>query len=104
MLFSSKRKARAEHDRIASLCSKELQYVTLRYCAANTESVIGKAGYINFSEEKIMILCDGSLVFSMPVSELTVGELLSKNGVTFTYTDDSGKRMAVVAYYSYYRK
>ena len=51
-----------------------------------------------------MILCDGSLVFSMPVSELTVGELLSKNGVTFTYTDDSGKRMAVVAYYSYYRK
>ena len=106
MLFRSKKKtAAAEQERIAALCSKDIQYVTERDCAENTETVIGKAGYINFSEGKIMILCDGSLVFSKPVSELTVGELLSKNGATFTYIDsDSGRRMTVVAYYSYYRK
>lgn len=106
MLFQSKKKkAEAERERIAALCAKDLQYVTLRDCAENTEVVIGKSGYINFSEDRIMILCDGKLVFSKPVSELAVGELLSKNGSTFSYTDnETGKRMTVVAYYSYYRK
>ena len=106
MLFQSKKKkAEAERERIAALCAKDLQYVTLRDCAENTEVVIGKSGYINFSEDRIMILCDGKLVFSKPVSELAVGELLSKNGATFSDTDnETGKRMTVVAYYSYYRK
>lgn len=106
MLFQSKKKkAEAERERIAALCAKDLQYVTLRDCAENTEVVIGKSGYINFGEEKIMILCEGQLVFSMPIADLTVGELLSKNGSTFTYVDkETGKRMTVVAYYNYYRK
>ena len=106
MFFQSKKKkAEAERERIAALCAKDLQYVTLRDCAENTEVVIGKSGYINFSEDQIMILCDGKLVFSKPVCELTAGELLSKNGSTFSYTDkETGKRMTVVAYYSYYRK
>lgn len=104
MLFRSRKKAAAEQARIAALCSKDLQYVTLRDCADNTETVIGKAGAINLKEEQVMILCDGVLVFSKPVSELTIGELLSKNGVTFTYQEPDGKRMTVVAYYSYYRK
>ena len=106
MLFHSKKKAlEAERERVTALCAKELQYVSLRDCAENTETVLGKAGYINFAEDRIMILCEGKLVFSRPLAELTVGELMSKNGTTFTYVDpDTGKRMTVVAYYSYYRK
>lgn len=104
MFFRSRKKAAAEQARIVSLCSRDLQYVTLRDCTDNTETVIGKSGAINFKEDQIMILCDGVLVFSKPVSELIIGELLSKNGVTFTYHDPSGKRMTVIAYYSYYRK
>ena len=108
MLFQSKKKkAEAERARITALCAKDLQYVTLRDCAENTEVVIGKSGYINYAvaEEMIYILCDGKPVFAKPVSELTVGELLSKNGSTFTYVDsETGKRMTVVAYYNYYRK
>ena len=103
-MFGSRRKRAAEEDkRLERLCSKSVGYVTVRSGGDPGESVIGRAGYINRSDGRIIICCGGAVVFDRPQSELEVGELLSKNGVTFTFRE-GGAKSTVTAYYSYYRK
>lgn len=85
------------------ICKKPVKYVSIRRATDPTEEVLGKAGYINYKDGRVIISADMKIVLDRPVSELKVGELMSKNGATFSYVED-GEKMTVIAYYSYYRK
>jgi hypothetical protein len=104
MFFRKKQKRDdgASREKLSYLCEKTVSYVVSR--RRNDEAVIGKNGYINLAEGRIIICCEGKIIFDKPLDELSVGELMSKNGATFTYTGDDGVKTTVIAYYSYYRK
>lgn len=70
------------------------------------ETVIGKNGRICAATDTVELRFEnGSVPFSCPAETLEFGELLSKNGVLLTGDDTvTGRRLTVVAYYSYYRK
>lgn len=90
-------------EKLAFLCGKEVSYVVKK--SRDADIIIGKNGYINLCDGRVVICCGGRVVFDRPTGELTVGELMSKNGATFTYTNEDGiSKTTVVAYYSYYRK
>jgi hypothetical protein len=105
MLFrgKAKRDGAASQDRLHMLCEKDVSYVVLR--VLNGETIIGKNGYINLADGRVIISCEGKVVFDKALSDISVGELMSKNGATFTYIDEATQnKITVVAYYSYYRK
>jgi hypothetical protein len=108
MLFRRRQKryeAEKTGQKLLELCEKPVKYVVLRDPAQHEETVIGKNGYINCSDGRIIISCEGKVVFDMPLEEISLGELMSKNGATFSYIDKkTNKKLTVIAYYSYYRK
>ncbi len=97
------KKAQDESSRLNALCGKPVSYVCLRN--SEGERVIGKSGFLNFADSRIIISCEGKVIFNKPAEEIVLGELMSKNGVTFTYKcADTCRNVTVIAYYSYYRK
>jgi len=86
------------------LFSKPVKYVSLRSGFDPVETIIGKHGYINLFEGRVVISCGNTVVFDMPANRLDIGELLSRDGATFTYEGENGGKNTVIAYYSYYRK
>jgi hypothetical protein len=105
MFFRGRMKAsQQEHADLSFLVQKPIRYAARRIGMDSTETILGKEGFINLHEGRIVISCENKVVLDRPISELTVGELMSKNGAVFTYTDEeTGEKVSVIAYYSYYR-
>ena len=90
---------------LSYLCNRGIKYASLRTSGEYGEIILGRNGYINFCQERIIICCEGKKVFDRPIDDLTIGELLSKNGATFTfYNPDIHKKQIVTGYYTDYRK
>ena len=86
MLFARKPKryeAEKTDQKLLELTKKKVRYVVIRDSRQNTQTIIGKSGYINFSEGRIIISCEERVVFNMPLEEISICELLSKDGATF---------------------
>ena len=105
MLFFGKKKKQeaASPELLARINGKSLRYVTRREEGDYTESVVGKGGGLSVRDGAVIIVCDNGVVLKKPVEELVIGELLSRDGATFDYTEN-GQKITVVAYYTYYRK
>ena len=101
-LFRKKKEEAARAAQLARLSGKSLRYVTRRTDGDYEETVIGHGGSLNIREDTVLIVCEEGEVFRRPLSEVTVGELLSNDGATFEYAE-AGRRHTVVAYYTYYR-
>ena len=100
-LFSKKSKDENQNlKRLLALDGKGVDYVIKKNRNTYEERIIGRKGCINISNNMLIIKCEGTVAFEMPLESLTVGELLSLNGVTLTYDEDT----LIIAYYSYYRK
>lgn len=89
---------------VPKLDGKLVAYATRR--EPTGEVVIGKNGRLCAATDTLELRFEnGSVPFACPVQTLEWGELLSKNGVLLTGDDTvTGRRVTVVAYYSYYRK
>lgn len=71
----------------------------------NEELLIGKSGSISLRDKTLIVCCDGKVVFHGNAEEVTVSELMSRNGVIIAgYDDEKGEMRTVVAHFSYYRK
>ena len=106
MLFFGKKKKDhevASPELLARINGKSLRYVTRREEGDYTETVVGKGGGLSVREGDVIVVCDNGVILKKPVSELVIGELLSRDGATFDYIEE-GRKITVVAYYTYYRK
>ena len=71
----------------------------------NEEILIGKSGSISIKDKVLIVCCEGKVVFHGNAEEITVSELMSRNGVIISgYDDERGEERTVVAHFSYYRK
>lgn len=106
MLFRPKRKQKQNNNQLLlqSLNGKEVKYVSSRDRNSYGETIIGKNGVINISNDELLISCEGNEVFRHPLNELEGGELMSYEGINLRYPDNDGKKCTVIAYYKYYRK
>ena len=93
----------AASEALARISGKEVKYVAMRRGFDPSEKVIGREGVINCGDGRIVISCGKDTPLDMPIERLTFGELMSKNGATFTYVDGE-ERVTVTAYYVNYRK
>lgn len=90
---------------LAHLCNRSVKYVTVRKLGENGETVIGRSGYINCVDGRIIICCGSVVPFDRHLEELVVGELMSHNGATFTFVDQAdGRKKTVTAYYTSFVK
>ena len=86
------------------LNGKHLKYVSEKI--DNIESVIGKEGAIILKDDVLLVYASSDVVFRCPVTELSMSELLSMEGVILHGRDieHDGKDRTITAYYTYYRK
>lgn len=69
------------------------------------EILIGKSGSISMKDNLFIICCEGKTVFQGNVYEISISELMSRNGIIIRGTDIETQRdRCVVAHFSYYRK
>lgn len=71
----------------------------------NEEILIGKSGSISIKDKTFIVCCDGKVVFHGNAEEITVAELMSRNGIIISgFCEEKGETRTVVAHFSYYRK
>lgn len=71
----------------------------------NEEILVGKSGSISIKDKTFIICCEGKVVFHGNAEEITVSELMSRNGIIISgFDEESGDVRTVVAHFSYYRK
>ncbi len=71
----------------------------------NEEILVGKSGSISIKDKIFIVCCDGKVVFHGNAEEITVSELMSRNGIIISgFDDEKGENRTVVAHFSYYRK
>ena len=71
----------------------------------NEEILIGKSGSISIKGKTFIVCCEGDVVFHGNAEEITVSELMSRNGIIISgWDDERGETRTVIAHFSYYRK
>ncbi len=71
----------------------------------NEEILVGKSGSVSVKNKVFIICCEGKVVFHGNAEEITVSELMSRNGIIISgYDTETERDRTVVAHFSYYRK
>ena len=105
-----KRKPRNENspayrrEKAAAVSGKHIRYVAERI--NNEEIIVGKEGSLTLRGDECIVFASGNIVFRADVTDLTISELMSGNGVILTAHDieSGGALRSVVAHYTYYNK
>ena len=101
------RKRRQQMDRgqlLRSLHGRAVETVTRRDPETYGETILGREGHINLTEEELIIVCGGQEVFRRPLKGLRGSELMSLDGIVLRALEKEADFGTVVAYYEYYRK
>lgn len=99
MLFKKKNKNSMSVEQLKKLDKRQLKYVTKRDPEGG-ERKLGDGGAVNITGDEFTVVCFGKTVFSAPLNEVKVGELMDLSGFTAVYTDKNGERISIVARYS----
>lgn len=83
--------------------NKRIRYVSHR--EEDTDTIIGKDGYITINaDNQLLLSCEGHVVFRADIDKLSMGELMSLEGVILeAYDYEACRERKVIAYYKYYR-
>ncbi len=86
------------------VAGQQIKYTTER--VDNDDLVIGHAGALILRNDELMVYASQDIVFRADVKDLTVSELMSRDGVILTAPDleHDGRVRTVIAYYSDYIK
>lgn len=81
-----------------------IKYVTER--KDDVDEVIGKHGSLSVRDGIFLVYASNEILFRCPVDELSMSELLSKDGVILSGKDmeHGGAERKIIAYYVYYLK
>ncbi len=104
--ISKRQKKHIENEELLhSLDGRHIRYVIKKNPGTYQETIIGKDGIINVYNNRLTIVCSNEIVFSHPLKDLKCSELMSLNGVTFRYKEETTEQnMLIIAYYKYHRK
>ena len=97
-LFHKRRKIK-NPELIERLRYRHVKYVSRRD-ETGAEYVLGKSGGINIKDEELIVFTEGKTVFRCSIYDLEAAELLSRDGVRLSYTDENGQEVAVVAHFA----
>ena len=84
--------------------NRPVRYVTERF--NGIEEVVGRGGHINIlpNGEELAVTCGIEEIFRARIDSLTMGELMSRDGVVLSGFDlASGREREIIAFYVYYR-
>lgn len=96
----SKKFKRAQAEKFNNLI---IESVTERI--DNEEILVGKAGSTSMRGDRFILCSEGRVVFEGDVLEISISELMSRNGIILHgYDYETGRERVVVAHFSYYRK
>lgn len=81
-----------------------IKYVTER--KDDVDEVIGKQGSLSIRDGIFLVYASNEILFRCPVEELSISELLSKDGVILTGRDmeHGNAERQIIAYFVYYLK
>ncbi len=87
-----------------AVAGQHIKYVTEN--RNGVDEVIGRNGGLNIRNDEFIVYASADVLFRCPVDELSIWELLSRDGVVLTGRDleHGGAERTVIAYYVYYRK
>jgi phosphopentomutase len=87
-----------------AVCGQHIKYVTEK--RNDVDEVIGRNGGLNIRNDEFIVYASSDVVFRCPIDQLSIWELLSRDGVVLTGPDleHGGVERTVIAYYVYYRK
>ena len=86
------------------LNNRHVRYVTERF--EGIEEIVGREGHLNIlpDGEHFAVTCGIEEIFRARIDGLTMGELMSLDGVVLTGFDEvMGRERSVTAFYLYYR-
>ncbi len=96
----SKKFKRAQAEKFTNLI---IESVTERI--DNEEILVGKAGSTSTRLDRFIICSEGRVVFEGDIYEISISELMSRNGIIVQGWDyETGRERVVVAHFLYYRK
>ena len=96
----SKKFKRAQAEKFTNLV---IESVTER--VDNEEILVGKKGSTSTRGERFIVCSEGKVVFEGDIYDITISELMSRNGIVIKGWDfETGQERTVVAHFLYYRK
>ena len=105
-LFAKKKKPEDTPDfrkkKAEQIKDKRIRYITERQ--DESDSVIGKNGGFIVKDGVLSVYSEEKTLFSCTVTELSMSELLSLEGIILEGNDivSGGKKRKIIAYYVYY--
>ena len=84
------------------VAGQSIKYTTER--VGDVDLVIGRSGALILRNDELIVYASQDVVFRANVTELSISELMSRDGVILTGPDRSqdGRVRTVIAYYTYY--
>lgn len=105
MFLKRSRRHKDNENRLRGLHGREIKYVSRRDPHDYGETIIGKDGVINITDDELVIICGGRTVFRHTLTDLTGAELMSLDGINLRYCKgDQQEKHTIIAYYKYHRK
>lgn len=92
-----------------SVSKKLVRYVSERIENSDTgevvDTILGKDGMFHIDKEScLLVICGGKDIFKAEIASLSMGELMSLEGVILEgYDFVSERQRKIIAYYKYYR-
>lgn len=108
MFWSKKnnlRKEKKENEKkLRKLDGREVRYASKRDDITYVETVIGKNGIINVTDDMFSVVCGNKTIFSSPINDVWGSDLMSLDGIILSYKDkNTDKDIEIMVYYKYYR-
>ena len=94
----------ARRERIMRLHGLTIRYVTER--ETDNENVVGRGGNISVRDDELILFTSGDILFRAPISQITVSDLMSGDGVMIEGPNaaEDGRARSLIAHFVYYRK
>lgn len=96
---------KANEEKLKKLHGREIRYVSTRDPISYGETVMGKNGVIDVSNEALSLICNEKIIFSCPIKDLYGSDLMSLDGMILSRSENGFESQdKVIVYYKYYRK
>lgn len=103
--YKLKKEKDENEKRLRKLHNQEVRYASIRDINTNVETILGKSGYIDISDDILSIICNDKVVFKSSIKDICGSDLMSLDGMIIYHRNKAlGENNELMVYYKYHRK
>jgi len=103
--YKLKKEKKENENKLRNLHGQEVRYASIRDGVTYGETIIGKNGFIDVSDDIFSVICNDKIIFTSPLKDVWGSDLMSLDGIIlYCENEEAYKDQEIMVYYKYYRK